>query len=262
MTLTERQTVQEDEYEIPYHYLAVSHRLLALPDKIIATPIYLNYLKTVMDELRPFRGQRILEAGCGDGRFLYELRKETDNAILHGIDYSARAISFARVFNPGVALSVADLTKDLPFDDGYFDQVVLIETIEHIPPESLSHALTEVARILKSGGRVVISVPHVNRKLDEKHYQHFDSNSLKRAIEPHFSVQDIRGYHNNSKAKNAMFLATIAIYYYLYPIRIPIVKKVSDCISRMGNGFFKNYLETCAVDGGNSLICVARKDSG
>ena len=202
-----------------------------------------------------------MEAGCGDGRFLHELRKETDNAILHGIDYSARAISFARVFNPGVALSVADLTKDLPFDDGYFDQAVLIETIEHIPPESLSHALTEVARVVKAGGRVVITVPHVNRKLDEKHYQHFDSKSLKRVIEPHFSVQELRGYHSNSKTKNAMFLATIAIYYYLYPIRNPVVKKVSAGISRMGISFFKNYLETCVVDGGNALICVARKDN-
>ncbi len=261
MTLTERQQMQEDEYGLPYHYLAVSDRLLSLPEKIITTPIYLNYLKVVIDELRPFRGQRILEAGCGDGRFLYELRKETDNAILHGIDYSARAISFARVFNPGVALSVADLTKDLPFDDGYFDQAVLIETIEHIPPESLSHVLTEIARVLKAGGRVVITVPHVNRKLDEKHYQHFDSESLMRAIEPHFSVREIRGYHSNSKIRNAMFLATIAIYYYLYPIKNQMIRKISDSISGMGKSFFKNHLETCLVDSGYSLICVARKES-
>ena len=117
MTLSDQQSLQEDEYELPYHYLAVSNRLLSLPEKIITTPIYLNYLKAVIDELRPFQGQRILEAGCGDGRFLYELLRETDNVILHGIDYSARAISFARVFNPRVSFSVADLTKDLPFDD-------------------------------------------------------------------------------------------------------------------------------------------------
>lgn len=261
MTLSERQRVQEDEYELPYHYLAVSDRLLSLPEKIITTPVYLNYLKAVIGELRPFRGQRILDAGCGDGRFLYELRMETDNAILHGIDYSARAISFAQIFNPGVALSVADLTKDLPFDDGYFDQAVLIETIEHIPPEFLPHALTEIARVLKAGGRVVITVPHVNRKLGEKHYQHFDSESLKRAIEPHFSVQELRGYHSNSKTKNLMFLVIIAIYYYLYPIKNQMIRKISDSISRMGNSFFKNNIETCFVDSGNSLICIARKES-
>ena len=138
---------------------------------------------------------------------------------------------------------------------------MLIETIEHIPPESLSHALSEVARVLKGDGRVVISVPHVNRKLDDKHYQHFDSKSLKRAIDSHFVVQELKGYHSDSKIKNVIFFGILAAYYFLYPIKNPMIKKISENISSMGIRFFKNYLELCHVDSGNSLICIARKES-
>ena len=52
-----------------------------------------------------------------------------------------------------------DLNERLPFKDGSFDGVNLIETIEHI--ENQAQLIREIARVLKDGGAVVISTPNV-----------------------------------------------------------------------------------------------------
>lgn len=61
---------------------------------------YLHRLEMVKQLLRPFSGQYVLDAGCGDGRLCYELRKE--NVQVMGVDMSERAISFAKAFNPDI----------------------------------------------------------------------------------------------------------------------------------------------------------------
>jgi len=56
--------------------------------------------------------------------------------------------------------------QNLPFLDGTFDQVVLLEVLEHIKPSETFRSLSEVFRVLKSGGKFIISVP-VNEGLEE-----------------------------------------------------------------------------------------------
>ena len=47
----------------------------------------------------------------------------------------------------------------LPYDDGEFDNVVCVEGLEHI--ENPANAIREFARLIKSGGRLIISVPNI-----------------------------------------------------------------------------------------------------
>lgn len=55
----------------------------------------------------------------------------------------------------------ANLNKGpLPFGDGFFDTVILAETVEHV--ENPSHVLRECNRVLKNGGRLVVSTPQAN----------------------------------------------------------------------------------------------------
>ena len=58
---------------------------------------------------------------------------------------------------PPIELAVADGQR-LPFADASFDRIICTETLEHVADAQL--ALRELARVLRPGGRVAVSVPH------------------------------------------------------------------------------------------------------
>jgi len=60
---------------------------------------------------------------------------------------------------PGIPVQRADLNQQLPFADESFDYVVCIEGLEHL--ENPHQAVREFARVLRRGGRVVVTVPNV-----------------------------------------------------------------------------------------------------
>ena len=92
--LTEEQRDQEDLYSFPYHYLDLKsdeHRLLLRIEGIAK-------LRLIRDYILKNNFKRILDAGCGDARLFHEIKDF--NGELVGVDYSERAIGFAKVFNP------------------------------------------------------------------------------------------------------------------------------------------------------------------
>lgn len=65
-------------------------------------------------------------------------------------------------FNSRPSLVVADLksmVEDLPFEDESVSEIVMFHVLEHIPYYRQNKALTEISRILKSGGKFVVAVP-------------------------------------------------------------------------------------------------------
>lgn len=131
---------QEDEYNFPYHYLDLKDGIY----KLTNIEYYCN-LEIIKTFIKPFNGQLILDAGCGDGRFSYALRKE--NVKIVGIDFSEPAILFARAFNPNLDFFVQDLEHlHFPYQ---FDYVILTEVIEHLIPEKIPIILRNIARVLK-----------------------------------------------------------------------------------------------------------------
>ena len=59
----------------------------------------------------------------------------------------------------GVSIRPGDLNGELPFDDQSFDYVTCLEGLEHI--ENPHQAIREFARLLRPGGRVIVSVPNI-----------------------------------------------------------------------------------------------------
>src|SRR5436190_4455510 len=59
----------------------------------------------------------------------------------------------------GVEIRTGNLDSRLPYDDDSFDVVVCVEGLEHIA--NPSNAVSEFARLLRPGGRLVISVPNI-----------------------------------------------------------------------------------------------------
>jgi SAM-dependent methyltransferase len=100
-------------------------------------------------ELRPGRGLRSLDLGCGPGAFA-DLFLGDD---YFGVDLNARYIDHARRTRKGTFL-VSDARKvDLP--DGRFDQILIFGLLHHLPDDYVRAVLAESTRLLAPGGRIL-----------------------------------------------------------------------------------------------------------
>lgn len=99
----------------------------------------------------------ILDYGCGRGEAIYEMQKVSPYARYMGIDVSNYAIEAAQQRIPsGTFLSVSDGERFL-LDDNSIDFVFSSEVIEHV--YDTEHAASELARVLKKGGKMLITTP-------------------------------------------------------------------------------------------------------
>ena len=100
--------------------------------------------------LAPARSDRLIELGCGNGKFVYWNRHSMDWAV--GID---PAPLFAQEALQEIDLCRAD-ARALPFEDGTFTAALSIDVLEHLPLEDLRLYLREAHRVLAPGGRLLI----------------------------------------------------------------------------------------------------------
>ena len=122
-------------------YQSVLYALLRI--ETLFFPVVVRYLS-------PRKEDRILEIGCNRGRLVQKVQQLAPQT--YGVDLNKKAI------DSGVTLRLQamDATK-LDFPDVSFDKVYSVHTIEHIP--DLKKALGEMARVLKSGGRLLLVYP-------------------------------------------------------------------------------------------------------
>jgi SAM-dependent methyltransferase len=100
--------------------------------------------------------RRILDAGCGNGRYSRVLLKRADpDARVTACDLAPKMLARARKrLDPArVTFAVADLTR-LPYADGLFDAAVCGWVLEHLPDPRLG--LRELARVLRPGGKLLL----------------------------------------------------------------------------------------------------------
>lgn len=104
-------------------------------------------------------GDCVLDYGCGDGALLGALHRGAGRRHydLHGFDPNTLAVDLASAALPanGVQATIHGSLASLPA--GHFDRVICTEVIEHASdPDAL---LRELTRVLKPGGRAVVSTP-------------------------------------------------------------------------------------------------------
>ena len=95
---------------------------------------------------------RILDAGCGSGRFMVELAKL---GTVTGVELSDTSVVLARERQLGEVISGSVL--EMPFADDSFDLAVSLDVIEHL--EDDLGALRELRRTIAPGGALLVTVP-------------------------------------------------------------------------------------------------------
>lgn len=95
----------------------------------------------------------VLDAGCGPGLTLTALPGEVRTV---GLDFSTEQLALAANRVPGADLVAGELTP-LPFGDSQFDGVVSLGALMHVPNADQPTVLDEFVRVLRPGGRVLVS---------------------------------------------------------------------------------------------------------
>jgi ubiquinone/menaquinone biosynthesis C-methylase UbiE len=112
----------------------------------------------LLDQLKPFPGCRILDLGCGTGRYLRLLTPTLFR--LTAVDLSSGMLGRARRdtdHHEEISWVQASATC-LPFRPGFFDRVMSGLVLDHI--ETPGHLFTQIAAMLRPGGRAVVTGVH------------------------------------------------------------------------------------------------------
>lgn len=150
----------------------------------------------------------VLDIGCATGMFSLLSR---DNGVTGvGVDISSGSLRQARKESPGFDFALAS-AEHLPWTDRAFDTILMLDVLEHVPCEH--KALAEVERVLRPGGRLIISVPNkgefnrvdaqnslffalgrkvMGRRGDMMYHRHYSIDELKALMPPSFRLSRVR----------------------------------------------------------------------
>ncbi len=165
--------------------------------------VYLGLLDTV---LQPTKRGRLLDLGCGMGGFLSSLQDMGFDVFGADMDFESLQQCIDRGFTQCAQMD----SYELPFADHSFDVVTMFDAIEHV--EDDYRAMGEVARVLKPGGQVIISVPayqflYANNDRVAQHYRRYNRNMVNELFQ-RAGLKVARNTHANV---------------FLFPLILPIV---------------------------------------
>jgi len=170
---------------------------------------YQELLEMIYDELDIKPGEKILEAGCGTGNLALKIKEKGAEVI--GLDNCKEALEIYQQKDPEAKLILADLAQKLPFSDNYFDKIASNNTLYAIPKEKQLDTLKELYRILKPGGRIVVSNPKKEGKPVKIYLT-----GLKKSVAK-------KGWLKTIRDVILMAIPTIKVAYYNY-----LIKKESE----------------------------------
>jgi len=107
-------------------------------------------------EYVPKSGVAHLDFGCHEGAFLSTL-KGREIGRLVGVDICEEAVKKGQRLFPELDIIKIHEAAKLPFDDGTFNSVTILDVLEHVYEQA--ELLAELNRVLRGGGRMVITVP-------------------------------------------------------------------------------------------------------
>lgn len=134
-------------------------------DKTISGSYYKKYDNGELDEytdiFEPYlqKTDRILEAGCGNGRYIIALLAK-GFVNIEGIEWGTETVKKVKSVFPNIPINSGDVTQ-IPKPDKFYDAYISLGVMEH-NVDGPAPFLIEANRVLKSGGIALITVPNFN----------------------------------------------------------------------------------------------------
>lgn len=171
--------------------------------------------------------RNILNYGAGKG-FLVDFLLAITKAKVTACDFSDASIEllkekYSKRNNFKGAIKITTLPSDLP--SNYFDVVFFLDTIEHLTDVQLHQTLTEISRVLKKGGHIILTTRY-NENLEQnkimcpecgcvfhrvQHIRSFDPVSLERLMNDYGFLHKFNGAINLNAFKNSFRGFTLRI---------------------------------------------------
>jgi SAM-dependent methyltransferase len=193
----------------------------------------------------------ILDLACGVGYGSRLMKDLIPTATIIGVDVCAAAIEYASAHysKPGLNFRVGEA---MDFDDGPFDAVVSLETIEHLPdPQAFMERVTK--RLLRPGGLLIGSVPVTPSTDANPHHLHdFTPRSFRKLLADHGlveldSLQQVQPYSPLATImRTAERMQGMRPHIWTYYCRYP-QKALLRLVSSLVDGFNNKYLTIAAA---------------
>jgi SAM-dependent methyltransferase len=213
-------------------------------------------------------GRRVLDVASGAGFGLQMLRQAGASPL--GLDYDAAALREVRRIEPAAHLVHADATR-LPLATHSLDLVVSFETLEHVP-DARAMAL-EIRRVLKPGGRLVLSTP--NRAFGPPehhtgnpfHIREFTASELGDLLHEVFDEVELYGQRPSEAYRYVPFLMVEphrepAALAWKVLVRLPFGLRNRVALTLGGRPFFPGEEDYCFsshnLEAAHALVAVAR----
>ncbi|MBI1792480.1 MAG: methyltransferase domain-containing protein [Acidobacteria bacterium] len=140
------------------------------------------HVKLLMEHLGDLAGKRVLDVGCGKGRFARLFQERYPDAEVWGLDISEEMLKFVPA---GIHTRAGSMTA-LPFEDAAFDAAYATESLEHAV--EIDAAVREMCRVVKPGGRIAIidkNAEHFGRLKTPEWEKWFTRKELERLLAKH-----------------------------------------------------------------------------
>lgn len=167
--------------------------------------------------LNPRKREKILDAGCGNGIYANSIAYLFGSEVV-GVDLSEDHLNRARAAQKSLGSS-AEFKKisltNLGFKSSSFDKIICMEVLEHIRDDK--RALSELTRVLRRGGLLVLSVPKKKEKISKEELDEYKNPKPLGHVRSGYSEDEIRklakerGFNLEKKIKYYKLLSDFAI---------------------------------------------------
>jgi ubiquinone/menaquinone biosynthesis C-methylase UbiE len=170
--------------------------------------------------LTKIENSKVLDIGSGPG-VLSKYLDDSNEIFLFDISFESLKTAKSTIRN---AHFIQGSAEKLPFAEGYFDVVLMLDVIEHIRNDK--EVIRECTRVLRKGGRLILSVPEdmkLFNKIDKEigHYRRYSKENIEDLLSKNFKVIYL----------NDIGFPFMRLYYRILPLFHNAAKKVA----RKGN---------------------------
>lgn len=205
-----------NEYPGPYHWYQSRFQYARYYRQFELSNKYINSNNTILD------------VGCGDGKMTSLL--SNISKTVYGIDNQGRALQFARLMTNKDNVKFKINNEKIPFKNNFFDVATCFDVIEHIPTNEVNNFLSEINRILKKKGIIIITTPNrsslhnriFGHKIALKHYYEYSLDELNSLLKSQsFHIKEKKGIYLQPILRFEK-LANLPIFYSFFRILVNI----------------------------------------